>query len=228
MNSTFSDFMSILQSVPGRAIWLALAIVLLGVLIVLRYTRWGRRSRGEILMAVFVAVIAVAVALNVKLFVSGGRQRTWKQISPAETTLLGRALESPLNAYTFGNESLLYLNTYLRGRELVVSSNERRLWIWESNGTDLVSADTGRELIFADITVAEYDELLTRAQAEAMLGRPHFAIGVPGKNYAVFLLTPEYAEAEKFYLFTDGTTFYVVPAKLAAEMGKAEAVKKRD
>ena len=227
MNSTFSDFVSILQSVPGRAIWLGLVIVLLPLLVTLRYARWARRLRGEALGAVFVVVIAVAVALNVKLLVFGGQERTWKQIAPAETTLFGRALTTPLNGYTFGNESLLYLNTYLRGRELVVSSNERRLWMWEDNGTNLVSAETGRELIFADITVAEYDELLTKAQAEALLRRPHFAMGVPGKNYAVFLLTPEHAEAKKVYLFTDGATFYVVPQKLAAAIGKIGAVKKQ-
>jgi len=216
MNCSFDDLLSVLRSIPGATLWLGLAAVLLPLWVVLLCSRRARGLRAEMLPAVFLLVAAITIALNLSLLVGSGDERTWKEFRPAEGTLFARSLELPLNAYTCGNESLLFLDGYLGGRTLVVSRGGGRR-IWDDNGSYLVSAETGKELIFAEIEFADYDDHLSERQVELLLRRRHYGVGIPGRNYAVFVMERRQGSG-KVYLFSDGSAFYVLPEALVPEV----------
>jgi hypothetical protein len=197
--------------------------VLLALLAVLRWTAWGRRLRRSALPAVAIVILLLTVGMNVGRMTRPADRRAWRGIVPGQRTLFERAHSVPLNAYTFGNESLLFLNAYLRGRTLVVAEKSGRRRIWEDNGAPLVSASTGKELIFADIVAADFNDRLTEQQVARLLQQPHYGCGVPGRNYAVFLFGDDYRACARVRLFWEGSTFYLLPQPPAPQAAGTEA-----
>ena len=218
MKLSFTDLPSILQSVPGGAYWLGLVIVLLPLLVALRYSNWGKRIRPAALPAVFLLVTGCTIVLNISLLGWPGNDRAWKQFRPARTTLFARSLELPLNGYAYGNEPLMFLNEYLGGRTLIVAREAHRGRIWDNNGSGLVSAQTGKELILAEILFADYDDLLTRSQADSLLRRPTYGVGIPKKNHAIFVMGEDRPRSSEVLVFTDDTRFFLIPGPLARKI----------
>ncbi|MFZ1988700.1 MAG: hypothetical protein WAW96_02915 [Alphaproteobacteria bacterium] len=222
MNAFFTDLVSILRAIPHLSVWIGAVIVLGAMVAAVRLTPLGRRIGREATLSMAAFVLVLVAVLNVVHLASHDGPRPWRRLHRAKTTLFGRATERPLNAYTYGNESILFLNEYLNGRRLVVAADGTRR-IWDNNGTSLDSATTALELIFAPIERENYPEALSPAQVAELAARPHYTVGITGRNLAVFVFGDEYPSCRDVYMFVSEETFYVVPGPLARRLLAPEA-----
>lgn len=217
MEAFLRDVASILRAIPHPSVWVGAVVVLAAAAVLYRLTPLGKWFRCEAMPALCAFILLLAAALNVVQLLGPDAQRSWKRLRLAGTTLFSRADERPLNAYTYGNESVLFLNAYLQGRRLVVAADGVHQ-IWDDNGTSLDSAKTARELIFAHVDKESFPEALSPAQAAELTAQPHYAIGVPQKNQAVFVFGDDYPRCRDVYMFLHEETFYVVPGPLARRL----------
>lgn len=206
---------------PAKQDWVVLAGLLFVTFVVCVILRRRKRPAPQLLTAAFVAAGLFSILCNVELAVRHRDTQPWKKLMSEETSLVAKSLGSPRNGFTFGNEVYLFLNDYLRGKELVMTEETGAAFLDAHNGMLASSSRARNELVFATMTVQAYNDRLTGRKAQQLLERPYFGIG-EADNFAIFILGRSYQESSRVYLMSDGRRYFLVPESLMSSSARAE------
>ena len=177
-------------------------------------------SQRNLILAAYAGFFLVVSSSVVGIFIRNDERvlRTGPTLESASSSLFIRSLRLPRNAFIFGNEVFLYLREYLNDRTLITNGG---------NSANLLNADsrqqglpkTADELLQAiRLQYAPYDDSLSVAKANELLGLEHFEVGIAGQNRTVFLLGEAYSESNSFYLYEGINKYFIVPNQLAERL----------
>lgn len=218
MLNILNDLRSILLLLPTPLSWAFVGAVI-ATTVVLSLWSFRDRAKAYLLVPVTAAfVIGAAGVLGIKMTGTVEYASASPSIARSSTSLFLRSAIMPHNSYLLGNEVYVYLDSYLDRRTLIASDSEAKKFLHADNRMLGYPGPINNELVFTRVKIAPFKDRIGLDDVARLLRHPHFGVGVPDRNFAIFLLDPAYRRSADVYLFNDGRQYYLVPSALAAPL----------